>query len=168
MDVELINRQQRVPLDEESLVRAVRHVLAKEGVQSGSVSIAVVDDQEMRELNRQYLQHDWSTDVLSFTFAWDGAHLDGELILGADTGSRVAAGYHGAAADELAWYAVHGALHLVGYDDQEPNDRQRMRAAERSYLLDLGLTIPPMEEMDQRTPAPQLSSLEEPEPHLEC
>ena len=48
-------------------------------------ALAVVDDAAMQELNRQFLNHDWPTDVLSFALQDDGDHLEGEVIISADT-----------------------------------------------------------------------------------
>jgi probable rRNA maturation factor len=96
----------------------------------------------MQELNRQYLEHDYPTDVLSFVLAEDAAakSLDGEIIVSADYAAREADRYDWTAGDELLLYVIHGALHLVGHDDATPMGKQAMREAETKYLRQFGLT----------------------------
>ena len=104
------------------------------------MSIAVVDDARMHELNRRYLDHDYPTDVLSFVLAHVGNHLDGQIVVSFDYAAREAARYGWNADDELLLYVIHGSLHLVGYDDLNPEVKQEMRAAEQKYLAQFGLT----------------------------
>jgi probable rRNA maturation factor len=120
---------------------AVRQVLQEAGIQRGEVSLAIVGDQRMQALNRQYLAHDWTTDVLSFVLETDASQrrLDGQIIINADYAAREAAriGWH--RDDELLLYAIHGALHLTGMDDQTAEGRQAMRLAEARHLRVFGL-----------------------------
>lgn len=101
------------------------------------VSISIVDDATIRTLNRRHLQHDWPTDVISFTFE-SGAHVSGEIIASWDTAQRLCSTAGWSSQDELILYIVHGMLHLVGLDDQIPEDRRVMRSAEKEYLLFAG------------------------------
>jgi probable rRNA maturation factor len=103
------------------------------------LSIAIVDDATIHELNRRYLEHDYPTDVLSFTLERDNEHLEGEVIASAETAARSAADYGWSADDELLLYVVHGTLHLVGHDDGTPDERAVMRRLERRYLASFGL-----------------------------
>jgi probable rRNA maturation factor len=64
--VDLVNRQTRYPIQEERLREVAQQILLDAGYPQGHLSLAVVDDAEMHQLNRQYLQHDYPTDVLSF------------------------------------------------------------------------------------------------------
>ncbi len=109
------------------------------GVAQGSLSIAIVDDPTIHELNRRYLEHDRPTDVLSFTLERDAERLEAEVIASHQTAERVAASFGWTAADELLLYVVHGTLHAVGYDDTTAETRAAMRAAERRYLALAGL-----------------------------
>jgi probable rRNA maturation factor len=124
------------------VVQAVKSVLADAGFQRGEVSVAVVDDARMHELNRRYLAHDYPTDVLSFVLEQDEteSRLDGQIIASAPYAAREAARYGWAAEDELLLYVIHGALHLAGHDDHEPQGQQAMREAEARHLAQFGLT----------------------------
>ncbi len=135
------NAQERLAVDRQRLREAVRAILAGEGVSRAEVSLAIVDDPTIHRLNRQFLQHDYATDVLSFLLEESSApwRIEGEVIASADTAMRSAEEYGWAPADELLLYVVHGTLHLVGYDDHEPDDRTVMRERERHYLAAFGL-----------------------------
>ena len=116
------------------------NVLADRDIVSGEISLAIINDDQMQLLNARYLDHDWPTDVLSFVHESDEQHLDGEIIVSADTARRESRRYGWQPADELLLYVVHGALHLIGYDDHNPDDLADMRAAERRHLANFGLT----------------------------
>ncbi|HUE72318.1 MAG TPA: rRNA maturation RNase YbeY [Pirellulaceae bacterium] len=139
LDIDIAREHPSAEFDGTRLRRAVKAVLADAGITGGEVSIAVVDDARMHELNRRYLDHDYPTDVLSFVLARDGEHLDGQIVVSFDCASREAARYGWNADDEVLLYAIHGALHLVGYDDLNPGAKRAMRDAERKYLALFGL-----------------------------
>jgi probable rRNA maturation factor len=132
----------------QQLRAAIRATLVAEQVAQAEVSVAMVSGPRMRELNRQYLQHDYDTDVLSFCLeqADDFGFLLGQLIVSVDYARQQsqqlssAAGHEVSLLQELALYLVHGTLHLVGYDDQEPADQTLMRQRELACLEPLGLT----------------------------
>jgi probable rRNA maturation factor len=136
------NEQAGLAIDESRLVAAVRAVLAGSDYQSANISIAVVDDPTIHELNNQYLEHDFPTDVLSFVLDDSANALDGEVIVSADTAIREAGTAGWSAEDELLLYVIHGTLHLIGHDDHEPSDQAEMVAAEASCLKQLGLELP--------------------------
>jgi probable rRNA maturation factor len=129
-------------IDRARLKKAVRLVLHDAAIQLAEISIAVVTDDRIHELNRQYLQHDYPTDVLSFILDYDEeAHsLDGQIIVSADYAAREAARYGWTTDDELLLYVIHGCLHLVGHDDSTPEAKDAMRQAETRHLAAFGLT----------------------------
>ncbi|HCP84188.1 MAG: rRNA maturation RNase YbeY [Rhodopirellula sp.] len=139
IDVRISNEQQTHPIDENRLIDAVNLITHDAGITQGSVSLAVVDDPTIHELNVQYLQHDYPTDVLSFVLERDEAMLDGEVIVSADTAAEDAKTYGWNANDELLLYVIHGTLHLVGFNDKTPDDQAEMHEQEAKYLLKFGL-----------------------------
>lgn len=134
LSIELSNEQESLRFDESRLKRAAENILRDAGFTSGSLSIAVVDDSTIHELNRQYLAHDYPTDVLSFLLEQEGERIEGEVIASADTACRTAAQLGCLAEDELLLYVIHGTLHIIGHDDSDDSQRAAMRAAERSCL----------------------------------
>jgi probable rRNA maturation factor len=127
-------------VDAPRLAAAVHMVLADAGCTAATVSVAIVDDPTIHRLNRQFLEHDYATDVLSFVLV-EPPHLEGEIVASIDTATREAAEVDWPAEHELLLYVVHGALHLAGYRDKEPADAVAMRAAERSILARLGVAV---------------------------
>jgi probable rRNA maturation factor len=146
LQIFIANEQSTLTIDEARLTAAVRSVLTESSFKSAMVSVAVVDDPTIHAINRQYLQHDYPTDVLSFVLEDDGRQLQGELVVSADTAARNAIDYGWSAADELLLYLVHGTLHLVGHRDKEPAEIAAMRQAEAAHLLQLGVSMPDAED----------------------
>jgi probable rRNA maturation factor len=143
IDVEVNNRQRILaPLDSSRLVEAARRILSEAGYTRGEVSLAIVADDEMQQLNARWLEHDWPTDVLSFVLEQAGDALEGEIIVSVETAQRQAAAFSWRAEDELLLYVIHGALHLVGHDDRSDEDQAAMRAAEAKHLARFGLAPP--------------------------
>jgi probable rRNA maturation factor len=144
--VSLANEQSSHTVDECRLADAARAVLEDSAYESAIVSIAVIDDAKMQQLNRQYLNHDWPTDVLSFSLEDDGRHLEGEIIISADTAASAAAEVGSSAAAEQLLYVIHGALHLVGYNDKSTDEANQMRLAEARYWQRFGSLPHPLGE----------------------
>jgi probable rRNA maturation factor len=115
------------------------------------VSIALVDDATIQELNRDYRNLDCPTDVLSFAldeeelgdtpFVEGGdTHLLGDIVISLERTFRQAQEYGHSFERELAFLTVHGMLHLLGYDHEEEDDTKEMRALEKTILKKLKLT----------------------------
>ncbi len=134
----IADEQTARPLEDDLAARlqlAVQRITKDHGYGRGEISIAVVDDATIRELNRHYLQHDWATDAITFPLEDDGDWLEGEIVVSRETADRIAANLPWTADDELLLYVIHGALHLVGFDDQDEAAQCAMKAAERKYLM---------------------------------
>ncbi len=147
--VSISNRQAAHQIDEAQLIAAAREVLQDSNFSSAEISLAVVDDPTIHDLNRRYLDHDWPTDVLSFALSERNSHLEGEVILSADTAAMEAAEIGWPVAAEQLLYVIHGMLHLVGYRDKSDQEAAAMRAAEKEYLKRFGFTQP---ELPRETP----------------
>jgi probable rRNA maturation factor len=139
--VEVSDTQSHLPVDPSELERVVRGALAAEGVHAGSISVAVVDDATIRVINREHLDHDWPTDVISFVLSDpDDVEFSGELVVSAEMAAATAKEAGVSPLDELALYVVHGLLHLCGQDDTTDLARRAMRRREGEILAGLGLT----------------------------
>jgi probable rRNA maturation factor len=140
--ISLANEQSAHAVDSESLIAAARAVLEDSQFDSAELSLAVVDDATIHELNRRHLDHDWPTDVLSFVLDDRDGHLEGEVIVSADTAATAAYEVGWPPAAEQLLYVIHGVLHLVGYRDKTDSDAEQMRAAERANLARFGFKMP--------------------------
>lgn len=101
------------------LERAVRHTLGAEVVERGEVSVALLDDAHIRELNRRHLGRDATTDVLSFALHRAGEAVLGDIYVGAEQARRQAHEEGVAETEELVRLVVHGTLHVLGWDHPE-------------------------------------------------
>lgn len=126
--------EQHQDVDTAILVKIASLILTDHGVSQGELSIALVDDPTIRDLNKKYLNHDWETDVISFVLDSDETSLSGQLIVSTDTARNMAAELGSTFEEELALYVAHGTLHLVGFDDLDDASAKTMRAAEKEYL----------------------------------
>ncbi|MFH1923556.1 MAG: rRNA maturation RNase YbeY [Planctomycetota bacterium] len=137
--IEVTNEQTSLPVDENRLSSAVRMILDDASIPEAQISLAVLDDPTIHRLNREFLNHDEATDVLSFVLERSERFLEGEIVVSADTARRAASRFGWTPADELLLYVIHGVLHLVGLDDRTPDQRTAMRNREREYLARFGL-----------------------------
>lgn len=127
-------------LDFQGLKSAARAVLDGEGAREAKVTLAFVDDAHIHRLNKQFLDHDEPTDVLTFPYTEPAAKkLEGEVVIGYGVAQAQAAERGNALPAELTLYVIHGCLHLCGYDDTTDAASKEMRAKEREYLAALGL-----------------------------
>lgn len=113
----------RVPISARAVRSAVLHVLRAEGRERGEISITFLPDSEMTTLNRDYLGHDHATDVLAFALHAPGEAPVGDVYVGAEQGTRQAGELGVDAGEELLRLAVHGTLHVLGYDHPDGDDR---------------------------------------------
>ena len=127
-------------LDFTGLKSAAVAVLEGEGIRDAKVTIAFVDNAHIHRLNKQFLNHDEPTDVLTFPSSPPGARkLEGDIAIGMEIAREYAADRGHEVKLELMLYVVHGCLHLCGYTDSDDESAAEMRVKERQYLAQLGL-----------------------------
>ena len=132
--IEIANQHTEAQVNESRLREAVRQILKDEQVSRALISVAIVGDEKIHQLNAKYLDHDHPTDALSFVLDFHDGFLEGEIVVSADTAVDRAQEFGWTADDELLLYVIHGALHLVGYDDADAESTARMRRREEHYL----------------------------------
>ena len=111
----------------------VRNVAASYQKKVGEIAYFFCDDEKILEVNRQYLQHDYYTDIITFDYC-EGNKLSGDLFISLDTvrsnSELFGTGYN----TELHRVIIHGILHLCGINDKGPGEREIMEAAENRAL----------------------------------
>ncbi len=137
--IRVVNRQEIVALDRKAIEKVAHTVLQGEEVADYEIVVALFDNAEIHRLNKQFLDHDEPTDVLSFPSGDPGRKLTGDLAVGVEFGLAHANEAGHAVEAEIALYVIHGLLHLCGYDDHEEDEVARMRERESHYLRALGL-----------------------------
>ncbi|MCA9019051.1 MAG: rRNA maturation RNase YbeY [Planctomycetaceae bacterium] len=157
--IEIQNSQTQLEIDEQQLKTAISFLLQSEQVSLAEISLAIVDNPTIRQLNQQYLEHDYDTDVLSFLLDCDtamdstktelrgaGRQIEGEIIVSAEMAVAMSAEYHWPAEQELLLYVIHGLLHLCGYDDLTEEELRIMRQREQQIFDHWQISIPRREE----------------------
>ena len=115
----------------------VKAVAASYGKKVGEIAYIFVDDEEILRVNREYLQHDYYTDIITFDYT-EGDTISGDLFISLDTVRTNAEQYGKPYEEELHRVIIHGILHLCGINDKGPGEREIMEAAEDKALAMLG------------------------------
>ena len=103
----------------------------------GEIGYMFVDDEKILEINREYLGHDYYTDIITFDYD-ESDVLNGDIVISVDTVRSNAEQFGKSFGDELHRVIIHGILHLCGINDKGPGERELMEAAEDKALALLG------------------------------
>lgn len=138
MSLQIFNTT-RKSLPEELLARTVEEVLAAEGFTLENIIGVYCGKKMIRRINREFLQHDYATDTITFRYN-DGTDVDGEYYISLDVIEENSRRFGTDVHQELLRVTIHSALHLIGYDDQTPEARKLMQEKEEFYLSHLPVT----------------------------
>lgn len=111
----------------------VKAVAAEYGKRVGEIAYIFVNDERILAVNREYLQHDYYTDIITFDYT-EGDIISGDLFISLDTVRSNAEQLGVPYEQELHRVIIHGILHLCGINDKGPGERERMEAAENKAL----------------------------------
>ena len=111
----------------------IKAVAQKYGRRVGDIGYMFVSDEKILEVNRQYLGHDYYTDIITFDYD-EGNRINGDIVISLDTVATNAEQYGKTYEDELHRVIIHGILHLCGINDKGPGEREIMEAAENEAL----------------------------------
>ena len=136
-------------VDGRALVATAKKLLAAIGERDSSLSLTVVDDAAIRELNRDHRGKDKPTDVLSFPMFEGGEapqagveRMLGDVVISVETARRQAAEYDATLQRELYRLLIHGLLHVMGHDHEEAGERAEMETQERRLADAIGMPWP--------------------------
>ncbi|RCW45388.1 MULTISPECIES: rRNA maturation RNase YbeY [unclassified Halanaerobium] len=139
INIQLSNNQDKIKLPSEIenlLQKVVKCAAELEGYNGGEVSIALVDNEQIKELNIKYRDKHEATDVLSFPI---GDEILGDIVISAERALQQAKDYGHSFAREIAYLTVHGVLHLFGYNHYGEEEKKMMRQKEERVLAQLDL-----------------------------
>ena len=111
----------------------IKKVVLSHGKETANIVYIFCDDDKMLEINKQYLQHDYYTDIITFDYT-EGDNLSGDLFLSLETVRTNSEKFKTDYDEELRRVIIHGILHLCGYNDQTPTEKKTMRAKEKDAL----------------------------------
>ncbi len=115
----------------------IKAVAASYGRKVGEIGYMFVDDDRILEVNREYIGHDYYTDIITFDYD-EGDVINGDIVISLDTVRTNAEKFGKTFDDELHRVIIHGILHLCGINDKGPGEREIMEAAENRALAMLG------------------------------
>jgi probable rRNA maturation factor len=141
MKIAIENRQNQQKIEKVPLRRVAKKILSVLGCHNAHVSVLIVDDAVIQEINLEYLGKDRPTNVMSFAMQegeGEGIQPDllGDVVISAETAARDARDAHTSFESELYFLLLHGILHLLGYDHERGTqiDAERMEAKEREIF----------------------------------
>ncbi|MDR1271231.1 MAG: rRNA maturation RNase YbeY [Planctomycetaceae bacterium] len=142
--IEILDEQEYLVVNLDKIRLICEKILDDFTIQNGKLGVILVDNDTIQQYNRDFLQHDYPTDVISFPIVdrRREGYLEAEILVCTQIALDRAGEFGWLPEDELLLYIVHGILHLVGFGDTTPEIRTVMQQKEREYLAQLGITVP--------------------------
>lgn len=126
IDIRNIQRKLSLRFSELRIIKkAIRDVFESERIKKHvGIAVCIVDDKAIRKINKKYLAQDCPTDVIAFNLSRPNAVIIGDIVVSADTAISNGKRFHTTPFSELVLYCIHGALHILGYDDKTKGERK--------------------------------------------
>jgi probable rRNA maturation factor len=142
MPISIEDRQKRFKIDRRRLRSSLKKLMKTLGCEKGELALLIVDDDQIREINREYLKRDHPTNVISFAmtegeFGSINPQLLGDIVISAETAAHDAEAGDIELMDEIEFLAIHGLLHLLGYEHENapPSEAEKMTRRERELFF---------------------------------
>jgi rRNA maturation RNase YbeY len=120
------------------VLKLIEKVIGEYRIPNGSLSFILTNDEELIKINKEFLQHNFFTDVIAFNYGSNDL-LQGEIFLGLETIKFNSINYKVSLRNELLRVMIHGTLHLCGFNDSSDRERENMRKLENEWILKLKL-----------------------------
>ena len=124
---------EEIPLDLPKIRRWIKKTIRSESKMTGEISFIFCSDEYLLNINRQYLGHDFYTDIITFDYVANGI-ISGDIFISIDRVKENAGAFQVSFCNELNRIIIHGVLHLIGYKDKEADDKKLMTSKEDFYL----------------------------------
>ncbi len=131
--ITVFNNTKEYKILKKETISLIKNVLKSEKIKKANINVIFENDEFMLYLNKNYLKHNWLTDVISFEFGEENK-IDGEIYIGLQQAERQSVDLKVAFDEEVSRLVIHGVLHLIGYDDIKASDKKIMRFKENLYL----------------------------------
>ena len=120
--------------NEEAIAAWISNVITSEGKKEGEINYIFCDDEYLLEINKEHLQHDYYTDIISFDLSEEKGQLIAEVYISVDRVRDNAKTLKTTIKEELLRVIFHGALHFCGYKDKKPKEAELMRSMENKWI----------------------------------
>lgn len=117
-------------------MKIIKEVIAKEEKISGDLSFIITNDEKIKEINVEFLEHDYYTDVITFNYNKENV-INGEVYISLERVKENSLNYNVSLENELLRVLIHGVLHLVGYDDYDEHCKEEMRQMENFWITEI-------------------------------
>lgn len=128
-------------LKKTSVHKLINFLMKELNFQIESLQINFVDSLTIKKINRDYLNHNYSTDIISFNYSGDNEILDGEIFISVCDAEFNAKKYKESLNKELNRLVIHGILHLIGYDDKKISEKKIMKTLENRLTYKNNFTL---------------------------
>ena len=126
--------QTNYPLKSRTKIKQwIKQVIEAKGKKTGNITYIFCDDEYLLQVNKQYLQHDYYTDVITFDYV-ENDLISGDIFISTDRVRENALAFGSSETEELHRVIIHGALHLLGLKDKSEKEASQMRQAENETL----------------------------------
>lgn len=124
-------------IDKKEVHRVVAGLQKKMNFTVDSLIINFINSDQILEINKKFLSHTYSTDIITFNYSGDTVIFDGEIFISAEDAKENAKKFNVDFNQELLRLITHGILHLAGYDDEQPENKKIMKKLENKYVKEL-------------------------------
>ena len=121
-------------IEKKKLHQYVKFITQHLNLSIKSLEINFINSESIKEINKKFLSHDYSTDILTFNYSESKNIIDGEIFISVDDAKENAKKFKVKFVEEIGRLVAHGILHLIGFDDTTPDKRKKMKNQENQLL----------------------------------
>lgn len=134
MQITFFSEDINFTLKQKTIIRAwIQDSIQNEHKESGSINYIFTSDEYLLNVNKEYLNHNYFTDIITFNYCEDNT-VSGDIFISIDTVKNNSTRFGVSFLDELHRVMIHGILHLIGFDDQTDDQKAEMKQKENEYL----------------------------------
>lgn len=130
----IINFKKKIPLNNKEILNLLAFLKKELLFKVEEITINFVGNETIHKINKNYLNHDYPTDIITFYYSGSKKNLDGEIFISTDEALNSAGKFKVSLKNELIRLIIHGILHLAGYDDQTKSEKSKMKRKENLLL----------------------------------
>ena len=124
----------KIPISKTSIHNIISFLRKELNFSVESLLYNFVNADEIHRINKKYLKHDFTTDIITFNYSGKNDNLDGEIFISVDDALQNSKKFKVTLDNEILRLVIHGILHLVGYDDIKPADKRKMKLEENRLV----------------------------------